>query len=206
VRDKANASSSTHLQLGLHLVLGMVPLSRICVTPRASLGFHQAYFDKSWTAGIRVTSVAGTDELMSVYPQTVKKLESSATAGSRANEEGFQRRDLWAIVDPWPRGFLSRYRARGAPKQATCRRISPGGRRNKTNESPGGEAGASLRIAVKRKASRSTTGTTTPWSATAPKSNACQHCVLSTEIIRGDNIPGLSQSVVAWTTASWCPS
>ena len=28
------------------LVLGIVPLNRICVTPRASLGFHMAYFDK----------------------------------------------------------------------------------------------------------------------------------------------------------------
>jgi hypothetical protein len=43
------------------LVLGIVPLNRICATPRASLGFHQAYYDKKWTAGLRVTSVAGTD-------------------------------------------------------------------------------------------------------------------------------------------------
>ena len=28
------------------LVLGIVPLNRICVTPKASLGFHQAYYDK----------------------------------------------------------------------------------------------------------------------------------------------------------------
>src|SRR5512144_2158609 len=54
------------------LVFGIVPMNRICVTPRASLGFHQAYYDKRWTAGLRVTSVAGTDELMSYYPQTVK--------------------------------------------------------------------------------------------------------------------------------------
>src|SRR2546430_16948343 len=54
------------------LLLGMVPLNRVCVTPRASLGFHQAYYDKSWTAGIRVTSVAGTDELMTVYPPAVE--------------------------------------------------------------------------------------------------------------------------------------
>ncbi len=39
------------------LLLGMVPLSRVCVTPRASLGFHQAYYDKRWTAGQKVTSV-----------------------------------------------------------------------------------------------------------------------------------------------------
>src|SRR5215469_9468750 len=54
------------------LVLGIVPLNRICVTPRASLGFHMAYYDKKWTAGLRVTSVAGTAELMSYYPTTVK--------------------------------------------------------------------------------------------------------------------------------------
>ena len=33
------------------LVLGIVPLNRICVTPRASLGFHTAYFDRSYTFG-----------------------------------------------------------------------------------------------------------------------------------------------------------
>src|SRR6201997_4868866 len=43
------------------LVLGIVPLQRICATPRASLGFHEAYFDKRWTAGLRVTSVSGTE-------------------------------------------------------------------------------------------------------------------------------------------------
>src|SRR5450756_2657781 len=29
------------------LVFGIVPLNKICVTPRASLGFHQAYYDKA---------------------------------------------------------------------------------------------------------------------------------------------------------------
>jgi hypothetical protein len=46
-------------------VLGIVPLSRICVTPKASLGFHQAYYDKVWTFGLKITSDAGTDELLS---------------------------------------------------------------------------------------------------------------------------------------------
>ncbi len=27
------------------LVFGIVPMNKICVTPRASLGFHQAYYD-----------------------------------------------------------------------------------------------------------------------------------------------------------------
>src|SRR5262245_62822531 len=54
------------------LVLGLVPLNRICVTPRASLGFHEAYFDKAWTFGMRVTSYAGTADLVSYYPPAVK--------------------------------------------------------------------------------------------------------------------------------------
>ncbi len=33
------------------LVLGIVPLNRVCVTPRASLGFHLAYYDTSLTFG-----------------------------------------------------------------------------------------------------------------------------------------------------------
>src|SRR5260370_32262388 len=29
------------------LVFGIVPMNKVCVTPRASLGFHQAYYDKA---------------------------------------------------------------------------------------------------------------------------------------------------------------
>ncbi|HEY0218225.1 MAG TPA: hypothetical protein VGC26_00455, partial [Afipia sp.] len=35
------------------MVFGIVPTNKICVTPRASLGFHQAYYDKSFTFGIK---------------------------------------------------------------------------------------------------------------------------------------------------------
>src|ERR1700736_165666 len=38
------------------LVFGIVPMNKVCVTPRASLGFHQAYYDKAFTFGIKVTS------------------------------------------------------------------------------------------------------------------------------------------------------
>src|SRR5258707_7360663 len=54
------------------LVLGIVPMNKICVTPRASLGFHQAYYDKAFTFGIKVTTAAGTSDLMSYYPDAVK--------------------------------------------------------------------------------------------------------------------------------------
>jgi hypothetical protein len=86
-------------------VLGIVPLNRICATPRARLGFHQAYYDKRWTAGIRVTSVSGTDELMRIYPKAVKdwiKRKGGLTAQMKHVLNGT---DLWAIVDPCPEEF-----------------------------------------------------------------------------------------------------
>ncbi len=87
------------------LVLGIVPLNRICVTPRASLGFHQAYYDKRWTAGLRVTSVAGTDELMTYYPPTVKAWIAKKGGLTAAMKRVFNGTDLWAIVDPCPEEF-----------------------------------------------------------------------------------------------------
>ena len=87
------------------LVLGIVPLNRICATPRASLGFHQAYYDKRWTAGLRVTSVAGTDELMTYYPPTVKAWLAKKGGLSADMKRVFNGTDLWAIVDPCPDEF-----------------------------------------------------------------------------------------------------
>lgn len=87
------------------LVFGIVPMNRICVTPRASLGFHQAYFDKRWTAGIRVTSISGTAELMSYYPPSIKswiQRNGGLTAQMKHLRNGT---DLWAIVDPCPEEF-----------------------------------------------------------------------------------------------------
>jgi len=84
------------------LVLGIVPLNRICVTPNASLGFHQAYYDKRWTFGVRVTSTAGTDDLMSVYPAAVRewiRKNGGLTPDMKRLKNGF---DLWMIVNPCP--------------------------------------------------------------------------------------------------------
>ena len=87
------------------LVLGIVPLNRICVTPRASLGFHQAYYDKRWTAGLRVTSVAGTDELMSYYPPAVKAWIARKGGLTAQMKRVFNGTELWAIIDPCPEEF-----------------------------------------------------------------------------------------------------
>lgn len=87
------------------LVLGIVPLNRICVTPRASLGFHEAYLDKRWTMGVRIASASGTADLMSYYPQSVK--DWIARRGGLTPEMKRVRNgpDLWKMVDSCPEEF-----------------------------------------------------------------------------------------------------
>lgn len=87
------------------LVLGIVPLNRICVTPSASLGFHQAYYDKSWTMGVKVTSYAGTADLISYYPSTVKDWLSRHGGLTPEMKRVKNGPELWAIVDPCPEEF-----------------------------------------------------------------------------------------------------
>lgn len=52
------------------LVVGMIPKSRICATPRAVLGFHAAWMPGR--DGEPVTSKLGTQELWKVYPTSVR--------------------------------------------------------------------------------------------------------------------------------------
>jgi len=87
------------------LVFGIVPPSKVCVTPRASVGFHQAYYDKAFTFGIKVTSAQGTSDLMSYYPQPVKdwlRRNGGLTPEMKKIRNG---PDLWRIADPCPEEF-----------------------------------------------------------------------------------------------------
>ena len=84
------------------LVFGIVPMNKICVTPKASVGFHLAYYDKAFTFGIKVTSAEGTSDLMSYYPETVKdwiRRNGGLTNEMKKIKNGGE---LWKIVDPCP--------------------------------------------------------------------------------------------------------
>jgi len=87
------------------LVLGIVPSGRVCVTPRASLGFHLAYFDQRWTAGIKITSYAGTQELMQYYPQPVKDWIARHGGLTSKMKHVVNGAELWTLVDPCPEEF-----------------------------------------------------------------------------------------------------
>ena len=87
------------------VVLGIVPRNRICVTPRASLGFHQAYYDKDATFGVKVTSSEGTSELMSYYPPELKdwiRRNGGLTGDLKRIRNGAE---LWKIANPCPEEF-----------------------------------------------------------------------------------------------------
>ena len=53
------------------LVLGLIPRSRICATPRARFGFHAAWMPDS--DGTPVTSQLGTQALWNIYPKDVRR-------------------------------------------------------------------------------------------------------------------------------------
>jgi hypothetical protein len=83
-------------------VLGIVPLNRVCVTPRARLGFHVAYYEQPATDGGKVLSYEGTADVMSYYPETVKRWiddHGGLTSSTKKLKNGPA---LWRIVDPCP--------------------------------------------------------------------------------------------------------
>jgi hypothetical protein len=88
------------------LVLGIVPLNRICVTPRASLGFHMAYYDKTTTFGVKVTSYEGTMDLLSYYPETVKEWIDRNGGLTPQMKKVKNGPALWTMVDPCPEDFF----------------------------------------------------------------------------------------------------
>jgi hypothetical protein len=87
------------------LFLGIIPLERVCVTPKASLGFHEAYIDKSWTFGVRVASASGTADLLAYYPPPVKdwiRRKGGLTPKMKHLKNGVE---LWDILNPCPEEF-----------------------------------------------------------------------------------------------------
>ena len=87
------------------VLLGTIPKDRICVTPRASFGFHSAYFDRAYTAGIKLTSYWDTADMLAYYPHAVKEWidrHGGLTPDVKTMKNG---PELWAIVDPCPEEF-----------------------------------------------------------------------------------------------------
>jgi hypothetical protein len=84
------------------LVLGIVPINRVCVTPRARLGFHMAYYEQVATDGRKVLDTKGTEDVMSYYPDAVKRWLDRHGGLSADTKKVKNGPELWAIVDPCP--------------------------------------------------------------------------------------------------------
>jgi hypothetical protein len=103
------------------LVLGIVPRDRICVTRRATLGFHAAWMPGPH--GRRVTSSAGTQALWEIYPQHVRRWITSR--GGLSPKMKFLRGRELAAMYPMCGGEASHRRAsRGATPHGAVWRAS----------------------------------------------------------------------------------
>jgi hypothetical protein len=79
-----------------------VPRSKICVTPRASLGFHQAYTMVNWPIRKKVAHAAGTRDLLSYYSEPVLDWigrNGGLTPDMKVVKNG---PDLWSMLLPCP--------------------------------------------------------------------------------------------------------
>ena len=65
----------------------------------------RAYYDRRWTAGVKITSVSGTAELISIYPPPVHDWINRHGGLTSVMKRVFNGRELWAIVDPCPDAF-----------------------------------------------------------------------------------------------------
>ena len=88
------------------LVFGIVPPNKICVTPRASVGVHEAYFDTASTFGMKVISQDGTADLMSYYPPALKDWINHHGGLTPEMKKITNGVDLWKIADPCPEEFF----------------------------------------------------------------------------------------------------
>lgn len=95
------------------MVLGLVPRDRVCVTPRARLGFHAAWF--SDMAGGRVISARHTRRLHDIYPEDVRHwiLRHGGLSARMIVLEG---RELRSFLPACPEAAVRRARA-GAERQ-----------------------------------------------------------------------------------------
>jgi hypothetical protein len=83
------------------LVLGIVPRNRICVTRRATLGFHAAWMPGP--EGRPVPSAVGTQALWEIYPTHVRRW-IKARGGLSSKMKFLRGRELMAMYPECPDG------------------------------------------------------------------------------------------------------
>jgi len=77
------------------LVLGLIPRSQVCATPRARFGFHAAWMPD--VEGRPVTSAMGTQALWNIYPVEVRRW-INRHGGLTRHMIFMQGRDLHGVI------------------------------------------------------------------------------------------------------------
>jgi hypothetical protein len=85
------------------MVLGFIPANRICVTPRAVLGFHAAWNPSRYGKHIHHK---GTNRLMEIYPPIIRNWIAS-NGGLTPEYKYLRGRELSAMYKPCPQSNLS---------------------------------------------------------------------------------------------------
>ena len=85
------------------MVLGFIPANRICVTPRAVLGFHAAWNPSRFGKQIHHK---GTNRLMVIYPPIIRQWIAS-NGGLTPDIKYLQGRELAVMYKPCPESNLS---------------------------------------------------------------------------------------------------
>jgi len=110
------------------LVLGIIPPNRICVTPRAVLGFHAAWNNSRYGKQIHHK---GTNQLMEIYPLIIRQWIASK-GGLTPNYTYLRGSELAAMYKPCPQGTLN-------GPQSTLGGQTIGAQRNPGGQTIGGQ-------------------------------------------------------------------
>ena len=102
------------------LVLGIIPRSRMCATPRARLGFHAAWIPGS--DGRPVTSRLGTRALWNAYPRRVRHWLLRHGGLSR-HMIYMQGRELYSFIPSCQQAVARSHRRARSRHRYTSRRL-----------------------------------------------------------------------------------
>jgi hypothetical protein len=115
------------------MVLGIIPANRICVTPRAVLGFHTAWNPSPYGKHIHHK---GTNQLMDIYPPIIRQWIAN-NGGLTPDIKYLQGRELAVMYKPCPQSSVGGQTI--GTQQTIGSQRSLGGQTIGTRRSPGGQ-------------------------------------------------------------------
>lgn len=111
ILGECNSSCSTYL-------LAALPPGRVCASPKAKLGFHEAYFDPEWTRGVKTLVPGGTQALLDSFHEDQGRLKEWFIAHRSVEMQYLRGREMAERVNTCP-SFTSALPTQPNPTYAT---------------------------------------------------------------------------------------